>query len=512
MSQKIVRLPEDVVNRIAAGEVVENPASLIKELIENSLDAKARRISIWIEGGGEALIQVEDDGCGMSREDCVRCFERHATSKIRSEEDLQRLVTMGFRGEALAAIAAVSRVELKSSDGQEGTLVQVDGGQMHPPVPCARNRGTTIAVRSLFFNVPARKKFLKSSVSQIVRVVETIAMAHPEVSFTLYSEKKRLVETFPAEHKKRIEHLVGPMAHVVDQEGVWGLLSPAEEAKLQRRGQYLFVNLRPVFSPLISKAVKMGYGTRIGEAVYPSFVLFLSLPPEEIDVNVHPQKKEIRFANERRVFRLVEQAVASCFAPAPSFLEPLVFSPPPFSFAEPITPFLPSSPLSFDFPVIEKPIAVVEGFLLLQGEAWLLVDLAAAHARVLYEALKEKKGELQTLMWPIEMQVDDELLAEELQEMGIECRWIGKRMLAIDALPSLLNSTDFSDFVLSWKEGKRIDVAACRYARGTKRQFQLDEAVHLWKQLQQCREKKYDPTGKLIWDQIDKNRLKRMLE
>lgn len=518
MSQKIARLPEEVVNQIAAGEVVENPASMIKEIIENSLDAGARRISVWIEGGGIQLIRIEDDGCGMNPEDAALCLERHATSKIRTEKDLQNLSTMGFRGEALAAIAAVSHLELMTSDGCKGTRIQAQGGRIAVVEPCARNQGTTIVVRSLFFNVPARLKFLKSSAAsaaQIVRIVETIALAHPEVSFSLFSENKTLVEVFPNEKKKRIESLIGPMPHEIKQGSIWGLLAPAEEAKQQRRGQYLFINRRPVFSPLVSRAVKAGYGTRIAEHAYPSFVLFLSIPPGEVDVNVHPQKKEIRFADEGKIFRLFEQAASSAFETGPSFTEPLAFTRPVFALAEEAPPpphRMHSTPLSFDFPLIEKPLAIAEGFLFLQSESLLLIDLAAAHARVLFESLSEKKGAVQALMWPLEAIVDDEGIAEELQSMGIECRWIGRRTLAVDALPAFLNGADFPDFLQAWREGKRIDLAASRYARGAKQRFNLDEAYLLWKQLQQCREKRYDPAGKLIWDRMDPSRLKRILE
>lgn len=514
MPQKIVRLPEEVVNQIAAGEVVENPASMIKELIENSLDAGAYKITVWIEG---SWIRVEDDGCGMNRADALLCLERHATSKIRTERDLHNLTTMGFRGEALAAIAAVSHLELKTSDGREGTRIQAEGGKIVTAEPCARNRGTSVEISSLFFNVPARLKFMKSKaagLSQIIRVVETIALAHPERTFSLYSENKVLVEAFPDEKRKRIENLVGPMPHEISHGSVWGLLSLAEEAKQQRRGQYLFINQRPVFSPLVSRAVKAGYGTRIAERAHPSFVLFLTIAPDEIDVNVHPQKKEVRFADEGKIFRLFERAASTAFEAGPSFLEPLTFTQPSFSLAEEVAPqqSFSSVPLAFDFPLTEKPLAVAEGFLFLQSDGLLLIDLAAAHARVLFESLSEKKGAVQALMWPIEVVVDEEGIAEEIQAMGIECRWIGKRTLAVDALPALLSGSDFSDFLQDWREGKRIDLAASRYARRVKKSFHLDEAYLLWKQLQQCREKRYDPVGKLIWGRADSSRLRECIQ
>jgi DNA mismatch repair protein MutL len=521
MVQKIARLSEEVINKIAAGEVVENPASIAKELIENSLDAGALCLDISIEGGGCRLLQIEDDGCGMGPEDALLSLERHATSKIRSEQDLFSLATMGFRGEALAAVAAVSQFEMRTSDGVCGTQIAVTGGERGNPLPCARNRGTTVTVRDLFFNVPARKKFLKSlsaNTAALTRTIETIALAHPEVSFILKTDGKTALQLFPEETKNRIENLAGPMPHEVDASGLRGFLAAPEEAKVHRRGQFLFVNRRPVYSHLISRAVKAGLGTRISEHSYPSFVLFLEVAPNLVDVNVHPQKKEVRFAEEGKIFCIVEQAVAKAIAgPAPVFSRTLSFPPAPFSFAEePVAPslgFKPPVPLSFDFPVSERPLAVVDGYFFLQAEGGLLlIDLRLARARILYESLKEKKDTAQALMWPIQVAVDDERIAEELQAIGIECRLIGKHTLAVDALPSLLDPDDFSDFLNAWREGKKLDAAASRYAKGAKKKFTLDEAFILWRQLLKCRETAYDPAGRRIWDRVDAERLKKILE
>jgi len=517
--QKIIRLPEEVINRIAAGEVVENPASIAKELIENSLDAGAKRIEIAIEGGGSAFLQVEDDGCGMGREDALLSLERHATSKIRTERDLLALSTMGFRGEALAAIASVSRFEMRTSEGGEGTRIEAQGGAMAAVEPCARNRGTTVSVRDLFFNVPARKKFMKSASANgaaLSRMVETMALACPEVSFSLKVDGKIALEIDRQERKKRIEGLLGPMSHEAKGAGLWGLLAPPDEAKLQRRGQILFVNNRLVFSPLISRAVKAGYGTRIPDNAYPSFVLFLEIAPDSVDVNVHPQKKEVRFSEEGKIYRLCEEAVARAFeGPVQPFSRPLAFSEPlPFSLAEESPPLLhQASSLGLDFQVAERPLAIVDGYLFLQAEGLLLVDLRLAYARVLYESLKEKQGAAQSLMWPLETEVEEEGMVEELQAMGIECRLIGKRRLAVDALPALLEPSDFPDFLQAWVEGKkRLDLAASRYAKGTKRVFTADEAYLLWKQLLKCRDSLYDPGGRRIWKRVEGEHLKSFLE
>ncbi|HLB53438.1 MAG TPA: DNA mismatch repair endonuclease MutL [Chlamydiales bacterium] len=516
MSKKIALLSEEVINRIAAGEVVENPASLLKELIENSLDAEARQITVWIEGGGEELIRIEDDGCGMGKEDARLSLERHATSKIRSDEDLQRLHTMGFRGEALAAIAAVSRLDLKTSEGGEGSWIQVDGGKIGETHLCVRNRGTTIEVRSLFFNVPARKKFLKLGKSKaVVQIVETIALANPEVAFTLFVDGKKVLELFPTERKKRIEEVMGQFPITVEEEGVWGLFSAPGEAKAQRREQILFVNKRPLFSPLVAKAVKMGYGTRIEESLYPPFVLFLSLPPEEIDVNVHPQKKEVRFSDERKIFRLVERVVSRSFETPTPFVTSLTFAPPAFHWES-------SEPISFPLEMRESkelglqfeacPIAVMDGFLFVQTKEIYLVDLSLAFARVLYDSISGKKEEMQRLIWPFEWEAKDEELLEELSGLGMECRLIGKKKMAIDAIPARLDLADLPDFLELWMEKKRVDWVVCECVRKKKKNYSLEQAFLLWKELQNCQDLQYDPQGKKIWTVVDRGKLKKMVE
>ncbi len=503
MNQKIFKLPEPVINQIAAGEVVENPASIVKELIENSLDAGARHISIEIVSGGQQLIRIEDDGCGMSPDDAVLCLERHATSKIQTLDDLQELSTMGFRGEALAAIASVSHFELKTSTNGVGTRVLAQGGRVTAVEPCARNRGTTIEVRSLFYNVPARKKFQKSAPAnaiQVTRIVEILALAHPEVAFSLNRKEFAL-----ATLKARIEEILGVHEHEVSREGISGFVAAPEKATATRTGQYLFVNRRPIFSPLIAKAVKEGFGTRIGEHAYPRFVLFLDLSPESVDVNVHPQKREVRFRDEGRVFRLVQEAVTSTFVQPVTFSEPISFTPPlPFSLPEtfPTLSFKAAEEeLELIFP--ERALAVLGNYLLLQKEHLLLVHLRAAHARILFESFQSEKIVCQTLIWPLEIELapGEEEMAERLHELGIECRLL-QRMLIIDALPPYLEAAHFSDFFALWKEGKKLDQMATRFCQNIQKRYSLDEALLLWRQLQTCKDRLYDPLGNPIWKEI----------
>jgi len=518
MAEKIARLSNEVINRIAAGEVIEQPASIVKELVENSLDAGAESIHIRVEKGGENLISVEDDGCGMGFEDAILSLQRHATSKIRKEEDLQTLATMGFRGEALAAISAVSMFEMKTSEGGIGTWVVGAGGTIEKTEPIARNRGTTIVVRDLFFNTPARKKFLKSTGSnqaQISRVVETIILAHPEIAFSLTADEKKLLEVFPESLEKRLERFLPFLTQKVEGDGLFGFIGSPEKAKKHRREQILFINKRPLFSPIISRAVKMGYGTRVTVDAHPSFVFFWEVSPETIDVNVHPQKKEVRFSDEKRVFQLFERKVAASFEKEIfSFSEPLTFSSPSFTLQEtPSTAFaLQETPLTFDFIPKGRALALVDRYLFIDREELLLVDLQAAYARVLYESLEQGKAAQQALMWPLEVSIEEEEMIGMLQEMGIECRLIGKKTLAIDTLPASLEIDDFPEFLLALQEGKKLDFAAVEVARTSKKKFTIEQGFSLWLELLKCKDSLFCPIGRRIWSPIKKEKLERLLE
>lgn len=517
MTQKIVRLSESVINQIAAGEVVENPASIIKELIENSLDAGARHISIAIRAGGQLMIEIDDDGCGMSPEDAILSLERHATSKIRNVEDLFHLSTMGFRGEALAAIASVCHFEMKTSDGNVGTFIKAKGGLVEEITPCARNRGTTILIRSLFFNVPARKKFQKSiaaNTAQVTKIVEVMSAANPHVSFTYSSQDERIYYFPIQERHERVQSVFGPFEHKAESSGFWGLFSAPELAKSHRRGQFLYINRRPVFSPLIGKAVQMGYGTRLKEHMYPSFALFLEIDPNQVDVNVHPQKKEVRLSNESSLFSSVERLVSDMFSSEPDtfscrFSEPLVFAPPPpFLFTEQAPfPTLRFSQVSLPLEIQERPLFVLGKYLLMEKDGLFLVDLEGARARVCFEDLAERKGESQSLLWPLEIGEEDPEIVSALQKIGIEARQIGDKKIAIDALPGEMQASEFPLFFEAWKAGKKLEAASVRFCRHSNRKYSLEEALHIWRRLQMCKDRFYDPLGKKIWKKIEQSEL-----
>jgi len=314
-------LPDGVVNRIAAGEVVERPSAVLKELLDNALDAAATRIEIGIEGAGVERITVSDDGQGMSREDAALAFERHATSKIASEADLSAIRWLGFRGEALPSIAAVSRLTLETSpaDG-EGTRLRVDGGELGTVEPIARGRGTTVDVRGLFYNMPARREFLKSptteQASNVRRLLELV-LARLDVAWKASHAGREILSLAPARTlAERLVALHGPsyvetLLPLEAEEGgieVRGLTQRAATAGASRRRQFVFVNGRPVDAPDLLQALLRGYRSAVPAGARPDVYLFLEVDPRAVDVNVHPAKREIRFRDPARVALAVEDA------------------------------------------------------------------------------------------------------------------------------------------------------------------------------------------------------------
>jgi DNA mismatch repair protein MutL len=361
-------LPDQVANKIAAGEVVERPSSVVKELLENALDAGAKRIKLSVEAGGKKLIYISDDGCGMLRDDALLAFERHATSKIKDVEDLLRIATLGFRGEALPSIASVSRLTLESRcDGEQtGTLVEVAGGKMLRVEDAGLPVGTSIAVRDLFFNVPARKKFLKAEsteLSHIASLVTHYALAHPDKHFELHSTSNAILVAPPvAGHRERIYQIFGketldeliPLAAVLafDRVGlpqpppwrrnsedpppepgelrVHGFVSKPEIQKLNRNSIFIFVNGRLIRDRLIQHALTEAYRNILPPTVYPVVLLFLEMPTAEVDVNVHPSKIEVRFRQAQAVHDFVRDSVRAALLkarPVPHFVQEISAQP-----------------------------------------------------------------------------------------------------------------------------------------------------------------------------------------
>lgn len=321
----IIRVMPDVLaNKIAAGEVVGRPASVVKELVENALDASAGRIQVLLGDGGRTLIQVVDDGCGMSPADAERCFGRHATSKIRAFEDLDCIQTLGFRGEALASIASVARVDLRTrrQPAQAGTNVRVEGGLTVSVEPCAHPVGTSIAVRQLFYNVPARRAFLKTDAtetSQAVETVQVLALAHPEVTFSLHVDGREVLD-LPARKAPAAEALAARIQDLFGHDpagllwveertsylSISGWVAQPEVRKKTRGEQFLLVNDRPIRSRYLEHAVYSSYRGLIPEGSFPFFVLNLEVDTRHVDVNVHPTKAEVKFDDERGVYSMLK--------------------------------------------------------------------------------------------------------------------------------------------------------------------------------------------------------------
>ncbi|MBK9194287.1 MAG: DNA mismatch repair endonuclease MutL [Flavobacteriales bacterium] len=330
MSDIIRLLPDHVANQIAAGEVVQRPASVVKELLENSVDAGANSITLVVKDAGRTLIQVIDNGMGMSPTDARLSFERHATSKISAADDLFALRTKGFRGEALASIAAIAQVELKTrrADDELGTRILIEGSRIKTQEPIAGPVGTTISVRSLFFNVPARRQFLKSDAVEFKHIVDEfqrVALAHPDLGFQLLHNDQEVhqLPAYPAEGvtnaglRQRIAHLFGrkyderlvPVEESTEFVSVMGFTGKPEHAKRTRGEQFFFVNRRFIRSNYLDHAVRVAYDALLPKDHHPSTWLFLELDPAHIDINIHPTKTEIKFRDDRTVYAIVNAAV-----------------------------------------------------------------------------------------------------------------------------------------------------------------------------------------------------------
>jgi len=321
---KIKILSDNLANQIAAGEVVERPASVIKELIENALDAGAKRLSIEVELGGRRLMRVTDDATGMSRDDAILSFERHATSKIKNLEDLSKIATLGFRGEALASIASVAKVELvtKIAEDTAATRVYMEGGKLVDVKEAARPQGTTITVRDLFFNTPARRKFMRSEATEnyyLTNIVTHYALANPAIAFTLTNNGREIVRVSPAKDlRERAYQLFGAelFESLLPVSGgrefvanISGFVSAPRERRSTRDGQYFFINRRFVRDKIVSGGLLEGFRSVLPHGVYPVAFLFLEIPFEELDVNVHPAKTEVRFRRPEAVKEVISEAI-----------------------------------------------------------------------------------------------------------------------------------------------------------------------------------------------------------
>ena len=492
-----VRLLSDTLaSQVAAGEVIERPASVVKELVENSLDAEAHAIEIRVRRGGISLIRVTDDGIAMDRDDALLCLERHATSKIRTADDLIRVATLGFRGEALPSIASVSRFRLttREKDALVGTEVIVSGGKIETVRDGGEAPGTQIEVRSLFYNLPARRKFLRSETTEMRHIEHQLylqAIAHPEVAFSFLRDDK-LVFQLPATRslRDRVRDLLGNelLARLLEIEPalrrklqVSGFLGQAGLSRASRDQQFVFVNRRAIESPVIGAALKEGYHTALMKGQFPVTFLFLQLDPAEVDVNVHPAKREVRFRDPAGVREVVIAAVRRTLendreswqeqfrAPAatePAFVRPApaltlpndqsqetLAVPPPASVTTG-RQFLPEEEAR---PVGQHQFRILgilnKLYILMENsEGLVLVDQHAAHERILFEELRrrmESKGvPSQRLLLPqvIELAPRDAEWVERnlptLQKMGLGVEEFGRQSFKLESLPPFLSGAD----------------------------------------------------------------------
>ncbi len=327
MADRIQLLPDNIANQIAAGEVIQRPASAVKELLENAVDAGATEIKLLVNDAGKSLIQVIDNGSGMSETDARMAFERHATSKIRNIDDLFHIRTMGFRGEALASIAAVAQVEIKTKRAEDpaGTLIEIENSMVIRQEPVATINGTSIAMKNLFFNVPARRNFLKTNASEMRHIVDEfirVALAFPHIFFSLTSNGQQTFHLEAGSLKQRIVQLLGnqynsrlvAVKEDTDYLNIQGFVGKPETAKKTRGDQYFFVNNRFIKSPYLNHALQHAYQDMIPSDSYPMYVLFIDLDPTQVDVNVHPTKQEIKFEDEKIVYAFVQAAVKHALA------------------------------------------------------------------------------------------------------------------------------------------------------------------------------------------------------
>lgn len=327
MSDIIQLLPDHIANQIAAGEVIQRPASAVKELLENAVDAGATEIKLVIVDAGKTLLQVTDNGKGMSETDARMCFERHATSKIKDIEDLFRIKTMGFRGEALASIAAVAQVELKSKRAVDewGTYIEVENSLVRKQEPCATPNGTSISMKNLFFNVPARRNFLKSNAAEMRHIVDEfirVALAFPAIHFSLTANNEQLFYLEAGNIKQRIVQIMGnaiapklvAVKEQTDYLNIHGFVGKPDAARKTRGEQYFFVNNRFIKSAYLNHAVNSAFEGLIAKDSFPVYALYIDLDPNQVDINVHPTKQEIKFEDEKIIYAFVQAAIKHALA------------------------------------------------------------------------------------------------------------------------------------------------------------------------------------------------------
>lgn len=501
MSDIIRLLPDAVANQIAAGEVIQRPASAIKELVENSIDAGSDRIQVVVKDAGKTFMQVNDNGKGMSEVDARMSFERHATSKIKQADDLFAISTMGFRGEALASIASVAMVELKSRmiGAEIGTSIVISGSKVESQEPATCPEGTSITVKNLFYNVPARRNFLKSNASETRHIVEEfqrLALAHSEKSFSLIQDGVQIFQLLPGNLKQRIAGIYGagynervvPVQEDTTILKLDGFIAKPEFARKTRGEQYIFVNRRFIRSSYINHAVTEAFESMLPVGTFPSYFLFIDIEPSKIDINIHPTKTEIKFEDERSVYAIIRAAAKRAlgkFSVTPSldFDQETSFNIPVSMYAttpkmpevkvdrnynpfkmenhpsnvrgwerlypeqKTETPWRPSTPIESDTVPRVRVLGQIENKFIIAASAdgLMVIDQRRAHERILFErhekSISQPGGASQQELFPktFEFPVDDLTLIRELQndlrKLGIDLREFGGNTYVLNGVP-----------------------------------------------------------------------------
>ncbi len=571
---RITRLPEDLANQIAAGEVVERPASVVKELIENAIDAQATRVSVTVDYGGKKLIRVEDDGAGMDAEDARLCLERHATSKIRRADDLASIVTLGFRGEALPSIASVSHFRLRTRPrgSDSGTEIRVNAGLIESVVETGGPEGTLVEVADLFYNLPARRKFLKSDAAeaaQVSRFVTQLALCYPEVGFTLVSSGRKVLAVPPVTNlPDRLYQIYGDRQDLIAVEREFGglrlhgfIAALAEQGPV-RGPQHVFVNRRIVKDRTIAHAIIDAYSVATNKERSPEVHLFLELAPDRVDVNVHPTKAEVRFRDQSLVHETVRHALGDALGrgPVPELTlrstdvmpgRPLQPAIPgalaggsfPSRWAPPGTAVAHSAP-SHDAPSHLAPAAVRpmialgqfrDTFIIaMDDEGLCIIDQHVAHERVLFERIMEKLRtqslESQRLLIPAVLELPAAERAalvaksDALARFGFEIEEFGGDSLKVTSVPALLPANEcdaalraLADDLEGLDRGLRIEDAlkqiaattACHAAVKAHYPLTLEKMHHILEELRATAYSTVCPHGRPVMLRITRREIEK---
>lgn len=551
MESLIRLLPDALANQIAAGEVVQRPASVVKELLENAVDAGASNILLKVREGGKTFIQVVDDGRGMTEIDARICFERHATSKIRAFDDMLQLNTYGFRGEALASIAAVSQLELRTrmEMTESGTLVRMEGGECRAQEPVVCEKGSSFTVRNLFFNVPARRNFLKSTQVEHAHIAEEfhrVALAYPNLNFQFFNGESLILKAAASSMARRICAVFGesyrenllPVSEETDFLRISGFVGKPGLSRKSRGEQFFFANNRFIRNAYLHHAVSTAFEGLLSHSAFPFYVLFLEISPEKIDINVHPTKTEIKFENERFVYSVIQAAVRKAlqqsmlvpaldFEPVSPWLDQISrnkpdenrtapeFHPPPergavqhwekllsdtgkeqriqaFENGEQSQPHagLPERP---------RPFNLHGRYLLYQVKSGLmLIDMARAWERIVYEDLLEKSqrgnAPSQQLLFPVQLEFSEpdlkllEEIKDEIRTQGIDWAPFGKRSLILTGLPPDLAQADPAKLFQDFIEQYRWNTGKLKIPRSQAVPRALAKKTSLWQSYHQWNE------------------------